>query len=71
MKTLISSLCLYLILIILYTSFLYSEPSLREKKYYADLCTKIETAQKILGQSYCILVLGIGMETQHHMKGGV
>ena len=47
-----------------------SEPSLREKQYYADLLKKIDIAQKVLGQSYCILVLGEGIATQHHMECG-
>lgn len=46
------------------------EPSLREKQYYEDLCTKIEGAQKQLGRAYCVLVLGIGLDTQHHMACG-
>ena len=48
----------------------FSEPSIREKQYYADLLQKIDIAQKVLGQSYCILVLGEGIATQHHMECG-
>jgi len=46
------------------------EPSAAEKKYYADMCSKLAKAQQHLGQAYCVLVLGIGMEDQHHMSCG-
>jgi len=46
------------------------EPSAAEKKYYADMCAKLSKAQQHLGQAYCVLVLGIGMENQHHMSCG-
>lgn len=46
------------------------EPSAAEKKYYADMCAKLAKAQQHLGQAYCVLVLGIGMEGQHHMSCG-
>jgi hypothetical protein len=42
-----------------------------ELQYYADLCEKIKQAQKCLGQSYCVLVLGVGLEGQHHMACGM
>ena len=45
-------------------------PSAAEKQYYADLCLKMDISQKILGQSYCVLVLGIGLENNHHMACG-
>ena len=48
----------------------FSEPSAAEKQYYADLCMKLDISQKILGQSYCVLVLGIGLEHNHHMACG-
>jgi len=46
------------------------EPSAAEKQYHADLCAKLEIAQQYLGQAYCVLVLGIGMQHQHHMSCG-
>ncbi|KAK2152624.1 hypothetical protein LSH36_324g01008 [Paralvinella palmiformis] len=47
------------------------EPSLSEVKYYEDLCAKLEAAQKQLGKAYCVLVLGIGLFSQHHMACGM
>lgn len=49
----------------------YIEPSLSEKKAYADSLVKLEEAQKYLGQAYCVLVLGLGLEQQHHMSCGL
>ena len=49
---------------------LHREPSLAEKKAYEDACAKLGIAQKQLGQAYCILVLGLGLEQQHHMACG-
>ena len=46
------------------------EPSLAEIQYYEDLCTKLEAAGKQLGRAYCVLILGIGLDTQHHMACG-
>lgn len=48
----------------------YIEPSLSEKQAYADSLVKLEEAQKYLGQAYCVLVLGLGLEPQHHMSCG-
>ena len=48
----------------------FSEPSLSEKQAYADSLVKLEEAQKYLGQAYCVLVLGLGLEPQHHMSCG-
>ncbi|KAL3872663.1 hypothetical protein ACJMK2_035876 [Sinanodonta woodiana] len=48
----------------------YIEPSLSEKKAHADACVKLELTQKLLGQSYCMLVLGLGISTPHHMDHG-
>lgn len=50
--------------------FLFREPSLTEKQAYADSKAKLKVAQKLLGQSYCMLVLGLGLEPQHHMYCG-
>ena len=49
---------------------IFSEPSLSEKKAYADSLVKLEEAQRYLGQAYCVLVLGLGLEPQHHMSCG-
>ena len=47
------------------------EPSAAERQYYADLCAKIEVAQKWLGHAYGVLVMGMGLEEQHHMACGM
>ncbi|EDV21776.1 uncharacterized protein TRIADDRAFT_59834 [Trichoplax adhaerens] len=31
---------------------------------------KLKFASKKLGQAYCVLVMGLGLEEQHHMQGG-
>ncbi|XP_013409842.1 protein phosphatase 1 regulatory subunit 36 [Lingula anatina] len=48
----------------------YIEPSLSEKKAYEEACQKLQVAQKHLGQSYCVLILGLDMQFQHHMACG-
>ncbi|ESO93616.1 hypothetical protein LOTGIDRAFT_203973 [Lottia gigantea] len=50
---------------------MYIEPSLAEKKAYAESCERLAVAQKLLGRAYCILVLGLGLEKQHHMSCGM
>ncbi|XP_070578619.1 protein phosphatase 1 regulatory subunit 36-like isoform X2 [Ptychodera flava] len=47
-----------------------SEPSRAEKQYLHELSLKLEAAQKRLAQSYCVLVLGLGMDDFHHMGCG-
>lgn len=49
---------------------MYIEPSLSEKKAYANTLERVEVAQKLLGRSYCILVLGLGLDKLHHMECG-
>lgn len=49
---------------------MYIEPSLSEKKAYANAIERLEVAQKLLGRSYCVLVLGLGLDKQHHMECG-
>ncbi|XP_070181321.1 protein phosphatase 1 regulatory subunit 36-like isoform X4 [Littorina saxatilis] len=49
---------------------MYIEPSLSEKKAYANAMERMEVAQKLLGRSYCVLVLGLGLDKQHHMECG-
>nr|KAG5704213.1 hypothetical protein BaRGS_012501 [Batillaria attramentaria] len=49
---------------------MYIELSLSEKKAYANVLQRMEVAQKLLGQSYCILVLGLGLDKLHHMECG-
>ena len=69
----VNRMCCLLCIFVLYSHHIelsFSEPSLAEKKFYADLCEKLEGAQKLLGQAYCVLVLGIGMEYHHHMACG-
>lgn len=46
------------------------EPSLAEKKALATAVSKQEAAQRLLGQCYCTLVLGLGLEDKHHMGCG-
>ena len=47
-----------------------SEPSLAERKALATAVSKQEAAQRLLGQSYCTLVLGLGLEDKHHLGCG-
>jgi len=47
-----------------------SEPSIKEREEYASACEKLKIAQKMLGQSHAIMVLGLGMESEHHMSCG-
>lgn len=46
------------------------EPSLAERKALATAVSKQESAQRLLGQCYCTLVLGLGLEEKHHMGCG-
>ncbi|XP_068682981.1 protein phosphatase 1 regulatory subunit 36-like [Montipora foliosa] len=46
------------------------EPSLAERKALATAISKQEAAQRLLGQSYCTLVLGLGLEDKHHLGCG-
>ncbi|XP_005099837.1 protein phosphatase 1 regulatory subunit 36 [Aplysia californica] len=50
---------------------MYIEPSVSEKIEYAESCERLSVAQKLLGRAYCILVLGLGLEEQHHMECGM
>ena len=47
-----------------------SEPGREERQVFADACARVEIARKKLGQSYCHLVLGIGLNDLHHMGCG-
>ncbi|CAL1527793.1 unnamed protein product [Lymnaea stagnalis] len=49
---------------------MFIEPSLAEKLEYANACDRLSVAQKLLGRAYCILVLGLGLQDQHHMECG-
>jgi len=49
---------------------LHSEPSLAERKALATAVSKQEAAQRLLGQCYCTLVLGLGLEDKHHLGCG-
>lgn len=46
------------------------EPSLAEKKALATAVAKQEASQRLLGQCYCTLVLGLGLEDKHHLGCG-
>lgn len=48
----------------------YIEPSKSEKEAYEVACAKLKVAHRLLGQSYCLLVLGLGLENVHHMACG-
>lgn len=48
----------------------YIEPSIKEREEYASACEKLKIAQKMLGQSHGIMVLGLGMQSEHHMSCG-
>ena len=50
--------------------FTHREPSLVERKALATAISKQEAAQRLLGQSYCTLVLGLGLEDKHHLACG-
>ena len=41
-----------------------------EKLEYASAIERLGVAQKLLGRAYCILVLGLGLDEQHHMECG-
>ncbi|GFO27494.1 protein phosphatase 1 regulatory subunit 36-like [Plakobranchus ocellatus] len=49
---------------------MYIEPSVAETLEIANACERLSVAQKLLGRAYCILVLGLGLEEQHHMECG-
>ncbi|CAH1792159.1 unnamed protein product [Owenia fusiformis] len=46
------------------------EKSQAEKQAIIDACETLEIGQKLLGQSYCVLILGLGLDQQHHMGCG-
>ncbi|XP_060070610.1 protein phosphatase 1 regulatory subunit 36-like [Ylistrum balloti] len=48
----------------------YIEPSLSEKKAFEESLVKIGQTEKLLGQAYCVLELGLGLEDHHHMACG-
>merc|ERR1712108_62554 len=49
---------------------MYIEPSVHEVQELAESCERMCVAQKLLGRAYCILVLGLGLDEQHHMECG-
>lgn len=53
-----------------YKFFFIREPSKSEKEAYEVACAKLKVAHRLLGQSYCLLVLGLGLENVHHMACG-
>ena len=66
------ALFIYLFIYLFFYLFIYfnSEPSLAERKALATAVGKQEAAQRLLGQCYCTLVLGLGLEDKHHMGCG-
>ena len=55
--------------IVLHQNF-FREPSRSEKEAFEVACAKLKVAHRLLGQSYCLLVLGLGLENVHHMACG-
>ncbi|VDI05413.1 protein phosphatase 1 regulatory subunit 36 [Mytilus galloprovincialis] len=49
---------------------IFQEPSIKEREEFEAACEKLNIAQKMLGQSHGIMVLGLGMESEHHMSCG-
>jgi len=49
---------------------LVSELSVTEKKAYWSVENRLEEAQKMLAKRYCILIMGLDTEKQHHMTCG-
>ncbi|XP_071963671.1 protein phosphatase 1 regulatory subunit 36-like [Antedon mediterranea] len=47
-----------------------TEPSQKEKKEMASIIGRMDATQKGLAQSYCVLVLGLGLQSHHHMACG-
>lgn len=47
-----------------------TELSSLEKKAYSAITTRIEGSQRSLAEQYCILILGLDTEKQHHMACG-
>ncbi|CAK8696828.1 unnamed protein product [Clavelina lepadiformis] len=48
----------------------YLEPSKAEIQAMLDIQKQLAVTKKHLGQAYCVLLLGIGLEKQHHMGCG-
>ena len=63
------NMCVYKFLY--YVCSIVREPSLSEKKALADSIEKLALAERYLGRAYCILVLGLGLESEHHMACGL
>ncbi|XP_039597942.1 protein phosphatase 1 regulatory subunit 36 [Polypterus senegalus] len=53
-----------------WASLLLREPSLQDKRDLALLHAKVEAARKQFALTYSILVLGLGIEEQHHLACG-
>ncbi|XP_072031260.1 protein phosphatase 1 regulatory subunit 36-like isoform X2 [Amphiura filiformis] len=47
-----------------------TEPSLSEKAAMAEIQTRMSVVQRKLSESYCVLILGIGLKEHHHMACG-
>lgn len=47
-----------------------TEPSTSEKAAMAEIQTRLSYVQQKLAQSYCVLILGLGLQEHHHMGCG-
>ncbi|XP_054758372.2 protein phosphatase 1 regulatory subunit 36-like [Lytechinus pictus] len=47
-----------------------TEPSFAEQAAMAEITERMDVAQRHLAQSYCILILGLGLQDHHHMGSG-
>ncbi|XP_030854529.1 protein phosphatase 1 regulatory subunit 36 isoform X2 [Strongylocentrotus purpuratus] len=48
-----------------------TEPSFAEQAAMAEITERMDVAQRHLAQSYCILILGLGLHEHHHMGSGM
>uniref|UniRef100_A0A1I8H1Y2 CNDH2_C domain-containing protein n=1 Tax=Macrostomum lignano TaxID=282301 RepID=A0A1I8H1Y2_9PLAT len=44
--------------------------SRHEIQEYEDICVKVSSTEKVIGRSYCALILGQGVADTHHMAAG-
>ncbi|XP_071490864.1 protein phosphatase 1 regulatory subunit 36-like [Diadema antillarum] len=47
-----------------------TEPSAAEQEAMAEITERMDVAKRHLAQSYCILILGLGLQEHHHMGSG-
>ena len=49
---------------------LHREPSLSEQAAMAEIQNRMSMVQRKLAESYCVLILGLGLKEHHHMACG-